>query len=211
MFSFPSILGKLAHPCPVRQAQVDWGRDRLSEHVVGDRPATEPGGGGVRPRRDAAGNGDRRRHRGSWRPTSTATPTARSTRLRSPSTARGSPSMRSRSRTSSTSAASSSAWAARRRSPSSRPSCPRPRTPRLRADRQGDGDASWPRACRSGDPASRTDASRRDDRPCRPRRADGVRLAQERVSGDFAHIHDLLNESFARSCTCTRQESTSQE
>src|SRR4029077_4076939 len=23
-------------------------------------------------------------------------------------------------------------------------------------------------------------------------------LAQERVSGDFAHIHDLLNESFAR-------------
>ena len=45
----------------------------------------------------------------------------------------------------------------------------------LRAHRQGDGDAARPRARRSGDPAARPEPPRRDDRPRRPRRADGVR------------------------------------
>ena len=123
----------------------------------------------------------------------------RSTAPRSRSTARASRSTRSRSRTSSTSAASSSASAARedRRARGGRAGDLERRA--LRADRQGDGDAARPRPRRPGDPAARP-------RPARARRpisstAPSRWCSTSRSSGSPAtspHIHDLLNESFAR-------------
>ena len=67
----------------------------------------------------------------------------------------------------------------------------------LRADRPRDGDAARADPRRQRHRAPRLRPARRDDRARRPRRADRVRpLAAARLDGEFAHIDELLKESF---------------
>ena len=115
------------------------------------------------------------------------------------SAARASRSTRSRSRTSSRSAASSSRSAAARGSPSSRRSSRRPRTSSTtrRSSRR------W-RRCAASIQAGQEIARLGQERPGETTdlvdRAEQIvfDLAQQRVTGDFAHIGPLLNESFER-------------
>ena len=112
-------------------------------------------------------------------------------------------------RTSSTSAASSSASAARqdRRARSGRPGDLERRA--LRADRQGDGDAARPR--RVGQEIQRLGQTRPGETTELVDRAEQMvfELAQERVTGEFAHIKELLKEASRGSARCTRPAPTS--
>ena len=152
-------------------------RDRCSQHAVGDRAATEPGGGGVRSRRHAAVcDGDRCRHRGA--------PGLRLlSRVARHDLPGGARALRQGRAGRCDHARERARRAQRARARGRHGEDRRARSCRsrdlerraLRPDRQGDGDAPRPRARRPGDPASRPDPSRRDDRSRRPRRADGVR------------------------------------
>ena len=149
----------------------------LRRHATA-RPAAEPRGRGVGPRRDDALARARsgRSARSSTRATSTARATRRSTAPRSRCTRRASRSTRSRSSTSSRSAASSRTWAAARRIhelaalvPATANAAHYARIVREMATLRG----LDPRGRR--DRAARLGAARRDDRPRRPRRADRLR------------------------------------
>ena len=131
------------------------------------------------------------------RRTSTARATGTSSARRSRCTRRASRSTRSPWSTSSTAPARSTRPAARSACTSSAALVPAASNAApLRADRQRDGDAPRADPRRERHRAARLRSPRRDDRAGRSRRADRLRLSQQRVSTEFAHIDDLLKDSF---------------